>query len=42
MAERDVVAWNENEIASLTAKIGALKSSMARVIIGQEIGRAHV
>ena len=36
MAERDVVAWNENEIASLTAKIGALKSSMARVIIGQE------
>jgi MoxR-like ATPase len=36
VAERDVVAWNENEIASLTAKIGALKSSMARVIIGQE------
>ena len=31
-----MVAWNENEIASLTAKIGALKSSMARVIIGQE------
>jgi len=30
------VAWNEEDIASLTAKIGALKSSMARVIIGQE------
>jgi len=30
------VAWNEEDIASLTAKIGALKTSMARVIIGQE------
>lgn len=36
MAERDAVAWNEEEIASLSAKIGALKESMARVIIGQE------
>ncbi|MEW6762028.1 MAG: MoxR family ATPase [Pseudomonadota bacterium] len=29
-------AWNEEQIASLSAKIGALKASMARVIIGQE------
>ena len=29
-------AWNEEQIASLTAKIAALKTSMARVIIGQE------
>lgn len=36
MAEREVVAWSETEIAELTAKVGALKSSMARVIIGQE------
>ena len=36
MAEREVVAWSETEIAGLTAKIGALKASMARVIIGQE------
>jgi len=36
VAERDVVAWSEQEIAELTAKVGALKSSMARVIIGQE------
>ncbi|SFD94036.1 AAA family ATPase [Massilia yuzhufengensis] len=36
MAERDAVDWNEQEIADLTAKIGALKESMARVIIGQE------
>ncbi|MBQ5946196.1 MoxR family ATPase [Massilia sp. ST3] len=36
MSERDAVAWSEQEIASLTAKVGALKASMARVIIGQE------
>lgn len=36
MAERDAVAWSEQEIADLTAKVGALKESMARVIIGQE------
>lgn len=30
-----MVAWDENEIADLTAKVGALKSSMGRVIIGQ-------
>ena len=35
MAERDAVAWDEREIAYLTAKIGALRASMARVIIGQ-------
>ncbi|MFC0254237.1 AAA family ATPase [Massilia consociata] len=36
MAERDAVAWSEQEIAGLVEKIGALKASMARVIIGQE------
>ena len=36
MAEREAVAWSETEIADLTAKVGALKESMARVIIGQE------
>jgi MoxR-like ATPase len=36
VAEREVVAWSEQEIADLTAKVGALKASMARVIIGQE------
>jgi MoxR-like ATPase len=36
VAEREVVAWSETEIAELTAKIDALKASMARVIIGQE------
>ncbi|UUZ51156.1 hypothetical protein LP420_17455 [Massilia sp. B-10] len=36
MSERDAVAWNENEIADLTAKVGALRASMARVIIGQD------
>jgi MoxR-like ATPase len=30
------IAWNESDIAALTAKVGALKASMARVIIGQE------
>jgi len=28
--------WTESEVASLTAKVGALKASMGRVIIGQE------
>jgi MoxR-like ATPase len=36
VSERNAVAWSEEEIAGLTAKIGALKESMARVIIGQE------
>ena len=36
VAERDAVAWSEEEITALAAKIGALKESMARVIIGQE------
>jgi MoxR-like ATPase len=36
VSERDAVAWNENEIADLTAKVGALRASMARVIIGQD------
>jgi MoxR-like ATPase len=30
------VAWSENEIGELTAKVKALKASMGRVIIGQE------
>ena len=30
-----VTAWTEKDIALLTAKVGALRSSMARVIIGQ-------
>ncbi|WP_171085244.1 AAA family ATPase [Telluria aromaticivorans] len=36
MAERNAVEWDEEEIASLSAAVGALKESMARVIIGQE------
>ncbi len=36
MAEHDAIAWNEVEVAALTAKVDALKASMARVIIGQE------
>ncbi|XYJ10257.1 AAA family ATPase [Telluria sp. B2] len=36
MAEQDVVAWNEAEVAELVAKTAALKASMGRVIIGQE------
>jgi len=28
--------WSEREVADLTAKVGALKASMGRVIIGQE------
>ncbi|MFC5513001.1 AAA family ATPase [Massilia jejuensis] len=32
----DQGAWSESEVASLVAKVAALKASMARVIIGQE------
>ena len=34
--ERNVVSWDENEIGALSARVVALKASMARVIIGQE------
>jgi MoxR-like ATPase len=36
VAEHDTTAWSEAEVADLVAKVGALKQSMARVIIGQE------
>jgi MoxR-like ATPase len=36
VAEQDARAWSEPEVADLVAKVGALKASMARVIIGQE------
>nr|WP_229445296.1 AAA family ATPase [Massilia sp. Leaf139] len=36
MAEHDTVSWSESEVSDLVAKVGALKASMARVIIGQE------
>jgi MoxR-like ATPase len=36
VSERDAIAWNENEVAELAAKVDALKRSMARVIIGQQ------
>jgi MoxR-like ATPase len=36
VSERDAIAWNENEVADLAAKVDALKRSMARVIIGQQ------
>jgi MoxR-like ATPase len=36
VSERDAVAWNEKEIADLTAKVGLLKASMSKVIIGQD------
>jgi MoxR-like ATPase len=36
VAERDATDWNENEIAELTAKVGALKTSMSGVIVGQD------
>lgn len=36
MSERDAIAWNEEEIAALSAKVGALRASMAKVIIGQD------
>jgi MoxR-like ATPase len=34
--QRDAVAWSENEIADLAAKVGALTASMSKVIIGQD------
>lgn len=36
VAEHGTVSWSESEVADLVAKVGALKTSMARVIIGQE------
>ncbi len=36
MSESDVRSWSENEIGALSAKVVALKASMAKVIIGQE------
>ena len=36
MPAEGAIAWSENEIAALGAKVAALKVSMARVIIGQE------
>ena len=36
MSESDALSWSENEIGLLTAKVAALKASMAKVIIGQE------
>ena len=36
MSERDAIAWSEAEISALTAKVAALKASMANVIIGQD------
>ncbi|WP_443094159.1 AAA family ATPase [Pseudoduganella danionis] len=36
MQAEGAVAWSENEIGALCAKVTALKASMARVIIGQE------
>jgi MoxR-like ATPase len=36
VSERDAIAWNENEVADLAAKVDGLKRSMARVIIGQD------
>jgi MoxR-like ATPase len=36
VSERDAIAWNENEVADLAAKVDALKRSMAQVIIGQQ------
>ncbi|WP_295990934.1 MoxR family ATPase [Rugamonas sp.] len=36
VSESDVRSWSENEIGALSAKVVALKASMAKVIIGQE------
>ena len=36
VSERDAVAWNESEVADLTARVTALTASMSRVIIGQD------
>jgi MoxR-like ATPase len=35
VSEFDAIAWSENEIGELTAKVKALSNSMSRVIIGQ-------
>ena len=32
----EAIAWTETEIGALTAKVGALKASMSKVIIGQD------
>src|ERR1700756_1076915 len=36
MAADGAIAWSEEEIGVLTAKVAALKASMGRVIIGQQ------
>ena len=36
MEERVAIAWNEAEIAVLTAKVAALRASMSQVIVGQD------
>ena len=36
VSERDAVAWNESEVADLTARVKALQASMSKVIIGQD------
>ena len=36
MPERDAIAWNESEVADLTARVKALTASMSKVIIGQD------
>ncbi|MCC6073519.1 AAA family ATPase [Massilia sp. GCM10020059] len=36
MSERDATAWNESEVADLTARVKALTASMSKVIIGQD------
>ena len=36
MSERDAIAWNESEVADLTARVKALTASMSKVIIGQD------
>ena len=36
MAERDAVEWNEDEVTALTARVQALRDSMAGVIVGQD------
>jgi MoxR-like ATPase len=36
VSEHDAIAWNEVEVAELTAKVDALRSSMASVIVGQQ------
>ena len=36
VSERDATAWNESEVADLTARVKALTASMSKVIIGQD------